>query len=116
MTNEQLLKVLDLPEEEQQVWVSKNVLTDPDERQMFYKGGISLAGLAFRMRDEVVDDSGQFNKAQFKVFLYLHEDKSWLQGRPFGDQQAYCNIFWREKAKPIHWIVAVLIAKNEKGG
>lgn len=58
---EELLKVLDLRDEPQtpeeiqfqwtplKVWASKHLFDDPDERNAFYKGYISLADLAFRL-------------------------------------------------------------------
>ena len=118
----ELLAVLDLrdepetPEEIQfqwtplKVWASKNLFDDPDEVQAFYKGYISLAYVAFRLRDEIKStEQNQWFQACFIVSEKLCNPAG---GRNYTTEKGYYaenNIL---RGKPIHWIVAALIAKD----
>lgn len=92
---EKLLAVLDLPEKEQ---VDYLFLHDYDLDE-------SLADLAFRLRDEVLEsESGTLHwvMAMFDVYMKMTGSKllNWKWGYV--------------KAKPIHWIIAALIAKHKE--
>lgn len=99
MTNSELLKVLDLPEEEQWPWLwAEGIWTKAEE---------SLADLAFRLRDEAYSycNSEVWELAVTKV-----------ANRAFGDWLGYdlLNVqgTWICLAQPIHWIIAAVIAKG----
>ena len=115
----ELLKVLDLPEDDQLVFVNnlwQNRLI-PDECDLLpdINGKITtsihnrrvLADLAFRLRDKA-DDTKMHNA------LYKIQQSREKCGVP--TPQDYATAFWGlYHAKPIHWIIAVLIAQA-KGG
>ena len=119
MTNEELLAVLDMSEEldpsgfsEQMYWVGRNIVSDPDEHQAFIKGYVSLADLAFRLRDEAVLWFTDFD------FVYRYEIQA---GRvPFasppriGEEASYPPVWaWVVRSsKPIHWILTAIKAKG----
>ena len=103
MTEQDLLKVLDMSEEKQDKWtyisgIRKHHPTDENRIE-------SLVDLAFRLRDEVFKEYGVlggFHDGIYKVQEYLGED-------------AWATAFWGECiAKPIHWIIAALIAKEKE--
>lgn len=90
MSSEQeLLAVSDMSEESQIMW--SLVHTDMREPE-------SLADLAFRLRDEVVVNYGDliWHKATLKICGYMGKNSIWF----------------KQYAKPIHWIIAALIAKT----
>ncbi|KKN71398.1 hypothetical protein LCGC14_0421200 [marine sediment metagenome] len=96
---EKLLKVLDLPEEEQERWVFENVSSYQN-----LCGEKSLADLAFRLRDKVISSENGTRKwvcGMFDVYMKMTGSKllNWKWGYV--------------EAKPIHWIVAALIAKEK---
>ena len=91
---DELLAVLDMPEEKQQMWLIYKQRIEPTE---------SLADLAFKLRDEVIKKyKGQFNPID-----------SWVRGII-----KVCSKFdwflydWNILAQPIHWIIAALVAKE----
>lgn len=103
---EELLAVLDMSEEldpvgwnEQMYWISRNVIDDPDEAQAFYKGYISLADLAFRLRDEA------------SVVGKMHKGIKAVCKKVCAPNMVWVE-WWTYEAKPIHWIIAALIAKE----
>jgi len=87
---DEILKVLDMKsEKEQEDWLWDRKLIHEDE---------SLASLAFRLRDEA--EPHEFDLGLYEVYLYLK-----IADVAFG--------FWaRAYCKPIHWIIAALIAKE----
>lgn len=104
MNKDQLLAVLDMSEDEQWEWCVKNV----KEKTI----GESLADLAFRLRDETKNlihrsgDWGNLNalyEAQKEVYTKVTGEVAFV-GELSG--------FWMCEAKPIHWIIAALIAKE----
>ncbi len=111
---QELLAVLELPEDEQWEWALTN------EHRNTYRE--SLGDLAFRLRDETVylkrlekRDSGDYNiehrlyrNAMVKVYDYLNNTSIFNRITP---PQKYF-IWWIETAKPIHWIIAALISKE----
>ena len=95
----ELLKVLDMNEEDRWVWLRKKV-------GRFH----SLADLAFRLRDEVVKE----NQDSWLKGCYVVDCKTgnYGDGRIYTDNNgltAESNIL---RAKPIYWIIAALIAKE----
>ena len=104
MNEQELLAVLDMSEDKQAVWCEA---PEHGNRQM----GQSLADLAFRLRDEVVkniDDAEVFHKSCKDVIIYL---KVKVVG--FCDPGTIHD-FYMFNAKPIHWIIAALIAKGKE--
>jgi len=147
---EELLKVLDLPEEEQRKiigsfvtkqhshfvkqlnWTGSDWTVTPchycgkeyanyTERQKDkspctgqfpYKG--SLADLAFRLRDEV--SLGQW-PALAKAYECVRNkwcNDTWTQRHEqgFNKKHISSSLFWLFHSRPIHWIVASLIAQE----
>ena len=90
-----LLKVLDMSEVEQWEWLEKK-----------YGPGAfhSFASLAFRLRDEVRREKGNYDHAVYIVYNYEKQKRK------------YENVFyWMAYiAKPIHWVIASLIAKEKE--
>lgn len=70
-----------------------------------------FADLAFRLRDEAVEQNlTMWQRAMDIVFLKANEEH-WKEKHQFTRWAAV--IFWfSHKAKPIHWIIAALIARN----
>ena len=110
MTN--LLKVLDISEDEQQmIWLIKKEVMVGAVLQC--KGGSelpcpseSLADLAFRLRDEARKCSDEaLAEAWAMIYHYDCPDKRNTDGDVY--------IWWIWNAKPIHWIIAALIAKDK---
>lgn len=66
----------------------------------------SLATLAFRLRDEAVKkDSYIWTEACVNVFRKVCSD--W-------DERSF-DVWWQDNSRPIHWIIAALIAKELAG-
>ena len=111
MTNEEHLAVLDKTHEEQLKWCVDNAGLDIV--------GESLADLAFRLRDEVSETKGNlmdiFNPtkltiAYFDAFMDICDHYKY----PWSENQGDVYTWIVYNAKPIHWIIAALIAKREK--
>jgi len=109
---EKLLSVLDMSEEsdifgfsDQMYWVGKNVVTDLEDHQSFLKGYISLADLAFDLRNEVSKNNSKSLHTGM-MYVYNHANKD----QDSSEEKFYT--WWLEYAQPIHWIIASLIAKN----
>ncbi len=104
-----LLKVLDMSEDEQQIWLIKKEVMVGAVLQCKDGGELpcpseSFADLAFRLRDEVRREKGNYDHAVYIVFNYEKQKKK------------YENVFyWMAYiAQPIHWIIAALIAKEKE--
>lgn len=92
----ELLAVLDLPEEEQLKGL-KPFIPRGDWAAVYWNYHFSLADLAFRLRDEA--DRTNFHNGIYEVQKYLKKED-------------WATAYWGEIfAKPIHWIIAALIAK-----
>jgi hypothetical protein len=113
-----LLKVLDMSEDEQwDFFVSHQGIQELCEHQLDnncqkkFKRRV-LADLAFRLRDEVIEQNlTMWQRAMDIVFLKTNEEH-WKEEHQFTRWSAV--IFWfSHKAKPIHWIIAALIAKGK---
>ena len=99
MTKEELLKVLDMSEDEQWCWaVKKFNLVYPRD---------TLPCLAFRLRDEVVKD---------KSISLPDIDQAWILVKERCviklTHKPVLNDFICYYAKPIHWIIVALIVKE----
>jgi hypothetical protein len=93
MSKEERLKVLDMNEDEQVDWLWDRNILKPNE---------SLADLAFRLRDEAVKKDWMYWEiACCQVWQATPHKYNYNPGR-FGS-----------RAKPIHWIIAALIAKEK---
>jgi len=98
------LTMLDMTEEEQIAFLNRN-LYEYGHNDI----GISLADLAFRLRDEVVLS----NKCQWawpKVYNAAHHFK--LEVYEIDAPTTSMWIWFATQAEPIHWIIAALIAKQ----
>ena len=110
MTKDKLLAVLGMSEDEQWKWCILHNIKFVGE---------SLADCAFRLRDEVKGSEGHeaVNIGQRVVSDYVFN----LPGnRPTYEQSVKNARFeedykswYADQAKPIHWIIASLIAKGE---
>lgn len=102
---EKLLKTLDMPEKEQWKWLDKKFPGDLHGCSKDYiceEGRKDLADLAFRLRDEGRDVSETYT-AMLDVQNYVQKDCV----------RAMDYRWWALHTKPIHWIIAALIAKQE---
>lgn len=115
-----LLKVLDMTEGEQHQAICKYAWHHRKESSILadyhreHKGGYmetSLADLAFRLRDEAVENR-EFMWACAKVY-----NKAWkykLEPHEVDAPTIAMWVWFANHAKPIHWIIAALIAKETK--
>ncbi len=103
MDNKELLAVLDMSEDEQIEWLRTNVFTSMRFREWIRT---SLADLAFRLRDEAKGSEGvvKYGKAMQIVCDHFYKCEN--------TTMEIVNSFAAYVAKPIHWIIAALIAKN----
>lgn len=94
----ELLAVLDLPKEEQYLWVTIWIADNlPNAFQRGERCELSLADLAFRLRDAVVKkDRRDWDDAVVVVSNYCKQP----------------IFLWPHYSQPIHWIIAALIAKE----
>ena len=90
MDRVQLLEVLNMGEDEQDRWCAINTNR---------KGWEHLADLAFRLRDEVIKEGLDWDDALILVWKILGRSMKY---------QTFCKYY----TKPIHWIIAALIAKG----
>lgn len=111
---DELLAVLDVPEEEQRKWVNKYcnkekidntiLIPHPELGCEDYEIEISLADLAFRLRDET--DRHDWETGLFEIYEYLASKQP-------KKKMLYTFGFWKTAfAQPIHWISAALKAKK----
>lgn len=122
----ELLSVLDMPEEEQWKWLNDNF---PDDDALHFCSGTpvclvgeqELAFLAFRLRDEVWDTEG-WTKAKEIIWLHCRKEaakaKELFESVDDGDEPLWRRIngWFVNVAKPIHFIIAALIAKELGNG
>ena len=97
-----LLQVLDMSEEEQWKWVSKQwqkFSIDPSWQTKEYQN-MALADLAFRLRDETIEKDLDWDDALVLVWEKLGRSMKY---------QAFSKYY----AQPIHWIIAASIAKGQ---
>lgn len=105
MDKEELLKVLDMSEQEQAVWTEK---PEHGNRQM----GECLAYVAFRLRDEAVNMTNNWVPARIEVYKHCIDTPKELHPETIVDNS---DTWFISVAKPIHWIIAALIAKGSYG-
>ncbi len=99
MTDQELLAVLDMSEDEQFRWLMDNDIVTNEYVKC--SRHLILADLGFRLRDEAMN----FNKGAWRDAT----EQIW---RECHDYREYRN-FWVDRSKPIHWILASLIAKGK---
>jgi len=94
---DELLAVLDMPEDEQIIWCAKNAGYDLLDS--------TLADLAFRLRDEVKKQG---------LNLQYYNAAQWVMYKATGSHNHgdYKDKWFSYNAQPIHWIIAALIAKE----
>ncbi len=118
MDKTDLLKVLDMSEDEQITWFYRRpepelhniVLVSPKARFKEYR----LADLAFRLRDEVRDKTELANAKEVVWGEWCRI--TWEQRKANGETKKHVRIhkFWLERSEPIHWIIAAIVAKGEQ--
>ena len=122
MTEKELLAVLDTSEEEQYDWLWKRHDTfgfdlkwiNFDVPSAKKDIAMHLADLAFRLRDEVIakDDESEIDcnwcEASYEVYLYVIGEENEMEAKEGLDT------WFTMRAKPIHWIIAALIAKEKE--
>lgn len=109
-----LLKILELTEDEQWLFLIKNKVVDGAILQC--KGGGELPvpapesfdDLAFRLRDEVLSKVNGITADQACQKVYFN----YIGEVPSGWTQKDIIEWFAFIAKPIHWIIAALIAKK----
>lgn len=119
---EELLAVLDLPKEEQFDWLFKRGIVDDSiarsqvtDKIVPHWCDIELADLAFRLRDEVVAVDGnavKLNLGMWYVYRRVQYQDHRFDYPPCGTEQGLASGWFAYYAKPIHWILASLIAKE----
>lgn len=110
MDKEEILKLHTLSERKQKQWfIDNGVLNEMYKGSGEYDLYESLADCAFRLRDEAVSKSWvDWQVACAKIFILvkpLHTFES--------NHSEYSPGYWGNRAKPIHWIQAALLAKLE---
>lgn len=108
---DKLLAVLDMPEEEQIEFLKDEL---PDLRGDIINGGISLADLAFRLRDEAMPYccGGGWLDIIRRITVYMEK---YVVCDKCQQSKATKSWNWDIQAQPIHWIIASLIAKALQG-
>lgn len=118
---DELLAVLDLPEEEQSVWLFDRFATsfmkkmqevgdrlkwEENEWRSTKQDAMSnqVADLAFRLRDEI-GEGRMFDDLNCEEAVYKYRVKENYRPEMFTS-------WWICHSKPIHWIIAALIAKE----
>ncbi len=96
----ELLGVLDL-DADHRFWAIQKHLS-PEDAQLYDTQEISLADLAFRLRDEVVNSSN--------LWPEIWNEALRLVARKYKKTQK--DEWFVDSAQPIHWIIAALIAKE----
>ena len=110
---EKLLKVLDLSEKKQHEWLINNSLIESKYGR--FPWSVVLADLAFRLRDEVINEDVKSSidcwwcEASYEVYLYVIGEEN-------EKDEIGLDTWFSMRAKPIHWIIAALIAKELSKG
>lgn len=98
---EKLLKILNLSEESQKIWLVAAGIMKISEGE---KGETileeSLADLAFRLRDKL--DSSRYGLRSLEL----------VKSRVDSGEEISFWTWWIFEAQPIHWIIAALIAQE----
>jgi len=105
-SKEELLKVLDMSEEEQFKWLRLYGYKLHYTSDVIYNE-MQMAHLAFRLRDEA--NVFMFGDELFMIFYNTEYFKN-------KDYDTFALWQASKECKPIHWIIAALIAKGEKDG
>ena len=120
MNEQELLAVLDMSEEEQQmIWLIKKEVMVGAVLQC--KGGGELpcpsesnADLAFRLREEMDMEQWPALAEAYECVRNKWCNDTWPQRHSMGLNKKHISssLFWLFHSKPIHWIIAALIAKE----
>lgn len=128
-TEKELLDVLDMSEDEQETWIGQYAFAHKKESQALldfetsdkeYNNSygdiglpMSLADLAFRLRDEAGEVA--LMKGQKQVYIAVHyKEEFW---KNYSETTSYAETerwFGSKEARPIRWIIAALIAKDKE--
>ena len=115
MDKQEILSLDNKTEEEQIEWLrendilrkwgygNKNIDCSPLEDFLGYE---SLADCAFRLRDEAFNKVGTF-VGRCKIFIACKDKDCEIKD---------CDTWFLHKSKPIHWIMAYLLARLESEG
>ena len=107
MTEQELLAVLDMSEDEQFKWLMYNDIVTNEYVKC--SRHLILADLAFRLRNEAKYEA--WTDALATVSGYV-QDKI---AQAWNSEKEDLDVFdWKYNAKPIHWIIAALIAKGKR--
>ena len=98
MTKEEILKLHELSEGEQYLFLDEH-----DLRKTIGFQAESLADCAFRLRDEMQPTFTE----RTKIAMNANPGKTWSHFR-------VNSTWWHHHAKPIHWIQSALLARLEK--
>ncbi len=98
---DELLKVLDLSGAEQIQWLDEQGIIRCTE---------SLADLAFRLRDEAVNKTNNFVPGRLDVYQRYLQNQGIERGIMASHIIDDMDVWFVSCAKPIHWIIAALIA------
>ena len=112
MNVDKCIRVLYRNEDEQTLWLCSYIYHNKkgeDYWHNFLNRHISLADLAFRLRDGV--EYSTWTDALATVSIYV-QDKAVQAWTP--EKEALDMFDWKYNSKPIHWIIAALIAKQLK--
>ena len=97
--------VLAMSEEEQYGWVCAKLCNKRDYKTICDLSSckLSLADLAFQLRDEAVEkDAFEWMKACESIFEIACPKSQWSN----------YDIWWQDYSQPIHWILTAMLAKE----
>lgn len=113
----ELLAVLDMEKDEQFYDLHSRGLIDVDDCEVVISAITEeerdesidkiFAYLAFQLRDEVVDKTSKFSEARMAIYRLVV-----VSGIILPDIWNEMEVWFISCAKPIHWIITALIAKE----
>ncbi len=101
----ELLAVLGM-DSDHQFWTIQKYLSSRDA-ELYDTQEISLADLAFKLRDEAY--MCKKSRPKLRKCMRIVTEKAY----PLFDDKSLWETWWIAKARPIHWIIAALIAKEQ---
>ncbi len=104
MTEHELLAVLDMSEDEQFKWLMYNDIVTNEYVKC--SRHLILADLAFRLRDEVCINRFSYGISKVQKHIGITEENLEISSWE-------CAYWGMILAKPIHWIIAALMAKGK---
>ena len=103
-----LLAILDM-DSDHQFWTIQKYLS-PENAELYDTQEISLADLAFQLRDEDRSVLGDAEKEIGRFHVFAH-----CNNKSYEWTEEHCELvdsWFVEWGKPIQWIIAILIAKE----